>query len=64
MADQPYGGRIRDIEDSETGIAVGEVGPGADHVNTARFARRVMVTHDRGRRWTGYVDHFQAHVPV
>jgi len=64
MPDLSYGGTIGYVEDAKSGISIGEIGIGTDHVDTACLSRRVMMIHDRRRCWTGYVDDFEPPVPM
>ncbi len=47
VTDLPYGRTIGHIEDPKTGISVGEIGMGTDHVDAAHLACGIMMTHHR-----------------
>ena len=64
MPDLSYGGTIGHVENPKTGISIGEIGIGTDHMDTAGLSRRVIMVHDRRSSRTGYIDDFEPPVAM
>ena len=64
MPDLSYGGTIRHVEDPKTGISIGKIGIGTDHVDTTDLPRRVLMIHDRRSGRPGDIDDFEPPVAM